>query len=232
MISTKTNLSVRDRLILDSYKMTIDGMAAYLGSAFEIVLHDLVDLEHSIIKIVNGHHSGRSEGAPITDFALSMLERIREENTGRDKEAGDFTPYTTYISASKFGHPVRSTTIVIFGENHKAIGLLCFNLYMDSPLSALSSIFGTTLEPPTQRVDENFISDSAELIAVELAKAKEQVWADNTVPAALKNKEIVGLLYQRGVFKLKNAVQAVAENLTISKNTVYLHLRSLENTGK
>ena len=45
--------------IIESYKTTVEGLAAYYGPAFEIVLHDLIDLDHSIVKIVNGHHLGR-----------------------------------------------------------------------------------------------------------------------------------------------------------------------------
>ena len=49
-------LSKVDRYILDSYKTTMEGLAAYYGEAFEIVLHDLSDLDHSIVKIINGFH--------------------------------------------------------------------------------------------------------------------------------------------------------------------------------
>lgn len=41
-----------------------------------MVLHSLEDTEHSVIKIINGHHTGRTEGMPITDLALQMLEEI------------------------------------------------------------------------------------------------------------------------------------------------------------
>jgi predicted transcriptional regulator YheO len=215
----KTTLSEADKLILQSYSSSIDGLAAYLGGAFEIVLHNLADLEHSIIKIVNGSHSGRCEGAPITDYALSVLERIRQENS---------LAYTTYISSSKYGHPVRSTTIVIFGEKRQAIGLLCINLYMDSPISELAQVFNSSADSPLEHINENFISNSDELITRALEKATEAVMADNTIQPAAKHKEIITLLYYQGVFKMKEAVPTVANGLGISRNTVYLHLRSLE----
>ena len=214
-------LSAADRLIIDSYKTTMEGLAAYYGEAFEFVLHDLTDLDHSIIKILNGSHSGRKEGAPITDLALSMLEQIQNNDLTK--------PFVSYTSKSKYGRPVRSTTIVIFGEGQKAIGLLCVNLYLDSPLSALLQNF--SLASQTDYVTENFSSDSDELIARSLEKVKSEVEADDKVPQHLKNKEIVTILYHQGIFKLKNAVQAISEDLGISKNTVYLHIRSLEEKG-
>jgi predicted transcriptional regulator YheO len=214
-------------MVIESYKMTMDGMAAYFGEAFEIVLHDLADLDHSIIKIVNGFHSGRKAGAPITDLALSMLEQIRENNQGGPAEKRG--PYITYFSSSKYGKPVKSTTIVIFGEKKKPIGLLCINLYLDSPLTSLLRNF--SLAAPAEYIAENFISDSNELIARSMEKVKAEVLADDAVPASQKNKEIVTLLYYQGIFKLKDAVQTVSRDLGISKNTVYLHIRTLEEKG-
>ena len=215
-----TILTSADKLLIESYKTTMEGLAAYFGEAFEFVLHDLTDYDHSIIKIINGHLSGRKEGGPITDFALSMLEQIQ-------KNSGSGGAYTAYVSSSKYGKPVRATTIVIFGEKKAAIGLLCINLYLDSPISALLQNFSIT--PTADYISENFSSDSNELIARTLEKTKKAVEVDDSVPAYLKNKEIVIQLYHQGIFKLKDAVPLVSHDLGISKNTVYLHIRSLEN---
>ncbi|WP_077997099.1 PAS domain-containing protein [Paenibacillus larvae] len=48
-----------DRSILQSYDSIVEGLADYLGDASEIVLHSLEDYQHSVIKIANGHHTGR-----------------------------------------------------------------------------------------------------------------------------------------------------------------------------
>jgi predicted transcriptional regulator YheO len=225
MTKQKDALSRTDQMIIESYKTTMDGLAAYYGEAFEIVLHDLVDLDHSIIKIVNGFHSGRREGAPITDLGLSVVEQIKKNNAA-ESTAKYRGPFITYFSSSKYGKPVKSTTIVIFGEKNKPIGLLCINLYMDSPLTSLLRNF--SLAAPAEFVAENFISDSEELITRSLEKVKAEALADGAVPVSQKNKEIVTLLYHQGIFKLKDAVQTVSRDLGISKNTVYLHIRALE----
>jgi predicted transcriptional regulator YheO len=214
-----------DGLIIESYKTTMDGLAAYYGEAFEIVLHDLTDLDHSIIKIVNGFHSGRKEGAPITNLGLSVLEQIQKNNAA-ESSAVYHGPFITYFSSSKYGKPVKSATIVIFGENEKPIGLLCINLYLDSPLTSLLGNFSPA--SPVEYIAEHFITDSDELITRALEKVKNEVMSDGAVPASQKNKEIVTLLYYQGIFKLKDAVQTVSRDLGISKNTVYLHIRALE----
>jgi predicted transcriptional regulator YheO len=210
-------LSAAEQKIIESYQTTMEGLAAYFGSAFEFVLHDLTDYDHSIIKINNGFHSGRREGSPITDLALSMLEQIKTDKAS--------SPYISYSSRSKYGKPVRSTTIIIFGEEGRAIGLLCINLYLDSPLSSLLENF--SLAPPADYITENFSSDSGELIARALEKAKSEAGAGSSIPRHQRNKEIITILYHQGIFKLKNAVQTTARELGISRNTVYLHLRTL-----
>ena len=72
------SLTATDKQILESYKIMIDGMAEYMGEGYEIILHSLQNLDRSVIKIINGHYTGREEGAPITDLALSMLSEIAE----------------------------------------------------------------------------------------------------------------------------------------------------------
>ena len=55
----------------------VDFLGAALGSATEVALHDLTDPSHSIVKIVNGHVSGRAVGAPATAFSLKMAEQLK-----------------------------------------------------------------------------------------------------------------------------------------------------------
>ena len=214
-------MSPGERLILESYKTSLEGLAAYLGDAFEFVLHDLEDLDHSVVKILNGVRSGRREGAPITDLALSMLEKI---------SAGDGGPYITYHSRNKYGKPVKALTTAIFGEKKRIIGLLCVNFYYDTPLISLLEHFFPRGQGDF--VSENFINDSDELIRIALEKAKREAGADASVPSSQKNKEIVTILFHQGIYKLKNAVTLTAEDLGITKNTVYLHLRALEGGGR
>ncbi len=75
-----------DRMILQSYDTVLDGLAQYLGDGCEIVLHSLENLDKSVIKIVNGHHTGRKVGAPITHLALEMLDEIKKK--GKDRYDG------------------------------------------------------------------------------------------------------------------------------------------------
>lgn len=209
-------LSKADYQILDSYKTFLEGLGAYLGEGYEIVLHSLENYDQSAIKVINGFHSGRKEGAPITNLALEMLSQINEK---------DSAPYMIYINRSSGGDPIKSTTIPVIGQNNRIIGLICINFYFSSPVSSLLSTFlGLYKEEP--KTLESFSSHSDELIKTTLEEVKKKVYENSSISFTNKNKEILHELQDRGIFNLKDSVAKVAEALGISKNTVYLHLRN------
>mgnify|MGYP001046968693 FL=1 len=137
MKSPEVQFTPEDRLILDSYCQMLDGLAQYLGTGYELVLHSLEDLEHSAIRVMNSH-TGRSEGAPITELALTMLGRIHAQTQGDT---------VCYSSTNRDGKPLRSCTIAIRGSEQRIIGLLCINFYMDTPLSQLLETISPRTEP-------------------------------------------------------------------------------------
>ncbi len=74
---------------------------------------------------------------------------------------------------------------------------------------------------------ESFAQDVDELIAEAVSEILEEVMDDPEIAAINKNKEIVIRLEEKGIFNIKDAVVKVADQLEISKNTVYMHLRNL-----
>lgn len=212
-------LTATDRIILNSYRTFLDGLADYLGTGFEFVLHSLEDYESSVIKIINGQHTGRKLGAPITDLALNMLNKIQEEN---------LDGYISYESKNKKGSPLRSTTISIYGENHRIIGLVCINFHVDTPLSETFPFFELLNKSNHSMMNENFADDVDVLIQQVYTEAYHQVMSDESISTAFKNKEIINILYNQGIFRMKDAVRKVAKVMDVSKNTVYMHLRGLK----
>ncbi|WP_038080541.1 helix-turn-helix transcriptional regulator [Treponema socranskii] len=217
MPDTNTKLTETDKAILESCKIIVNGLAEYLGCNYEIVLHSLENIDTSIIKIMNGFHTGRTEGGPITDFGLSMLSKIASEK-GKNSES--------YFSKNKKGEPLKSSTIIIRGQGGKPIGLLCINFYLNAPIISLIQSNTPSAEFPYKtQIKENFSKTTDELILKSLDDIRLFVATDSSILPSLKNKRIVELLNDRGIFKIKDAVAIVARHLNISKNTVYLHLR-------
>lgn len=217
-MSEQVVLTAVDRAILESYKAALDGFSSYLGEGYEIVLHSLERYDQSVIKIVNGYHTGRTEGAPITDLALSMLEKIRSQE--------DAPQAITYFAKNRRGEPLKSATIPILGEGGRIIGLLCMNFYLNTPFrQVLGNFLPQVIEGGEQHA-ETFTDNVDELIGNTVAEVRQQVEADDSVTASNKNKEMIRRLEAKGIFNLKDGVAKAAELLRISKNTVYLHLRN------
>ena len=217
-------LTKTDKLILDSYASMMEGLAKYLGSAYEISLHSLEDYNHSVVKIMNGYHSGRSVGAPLTDLAINMLKRINDGGLS-EKDS-----YTTYNAVTQTGERLKSSTLPIIGENDRVIGMLCINFYLDTPLSEILGAFEDRSETVVRK--EHFSSDMQETIKQAVAEARMQVMNNSDIPTTNKHKEVIRILKSRGLFKIKDSVQTVARALDISKSTVYMHLRSLSDEEK
>lgn len=218
MAPNEFELTKTDREILNSYQHLLDGLALYLGDSYEFVLHSLEDLSHSVIKIINGHYTQRTVGAPITDLALTMLHDIQQKQT----------PQALVYFNRRDGRTLKSTTIPVLGEGGRIIGLVCMNFQCDVPLAQfISGLFPQTPAVLPAKETERFNADIEDVISVAMERAREAVYASPDIPSTNRNKEIIRQLYGQGVFNIKDAVLRVADSLGISKNTVYLHLRNL-----
>ncbi|MEY8321858.1 PAS domain-containing protein [Lachnospiraceae bacterium 46-61] len=212
-------LTENDKMILESYKNIADGLGDFLGSACEIVIHNLESLDSSIIKIVNGNHSGRTIGAPITDVALSVLTKL-EENKEKN--------FITYFAKNKRGEQIKSSISAIYGERNRIIGLFCVNFFLNTSLfEFVNSFINNHMEESENNISENFVDNAEDLMIGALEEVKKIVYNDLSISSSNKNKEIVYLLYQRGIFNLKDSVITISNHLGISKNTVYMHLRNI-----
>ncbi|MVB10186.1 YheO-like PAS domain protein [Caprobacter fermentans] len=215
---SNVKLSITEKKIIETYKVFAKGLADYLGESCEVILHSLEDLDHSVIEIIHGYHSGRSIGAPITDLALAFLEN-NQKNSDRH--------FLTYFSKSKTGQPLKSCTISIQGDKNRIIGLLCINYYLNTPFfSVINSFLPQPGIETAKTFTENYVENSDDLIRASVEMAKEKVFNDSSITVANRNKEIINFLYEKGIFNLKDAVVKIAAILSISKNTVYMHIRN------
>ena len=227
-------LSEIDKLILNSYKTIVYGLADYLGPESEIVLHSLENYESSAI-IIAGENTKRKVGAPITDLALNMLNKI---------SVSEGTNFLTYFTKSKNQTKMKSSTIAIYGENKRIIGLLCINYNLECKLDDFIKNFSYPEKidedvnlinfNPSEKSSmiENFTNSIEELIEEKVEKIKIKVDKNDEISNNNKNKEIIKILYEEGIFNIKDGVIRVAKKMNISKNTVYLHIRQLEKNKK
>jgi len=207
-------LTKTEKVILNSYIPVVESLAEYLSNSYEVVLHSLENYDHSVICIINGEHTGRKVGAPITNKALEMLSQITKAQKDN----------IVYFSKNSNGEPMKSTTIAIHGDTGRIIGLICINLYMNTTLSSfVNSLVPSSID---SLFEEKYTQNTDDLIASAVENETSIVINDNTIQLKDKNKAIVERLYNKGIFKFKDSVIKVADLMNMSKNTIYMHIRN------
>ncbi|MCX3310979.1 PAS domain-containing protein [Pantoea vagans] len=215
-----TNFSVKDHEHMTSYFRLADMVADLVGPHCEVVIHSFESLENSVVKIVNGHHTGRIIGSPITDMGLKMLRLFTQTGEVNSK---------SYFTRSPAGHYLKSTTCVIAGENNKPIGLFCVNINLSTPFNEILSTL--TPEIKLNRVlHENFSNNTQDVIEQAVQDIMNEISGDATINKKMRNKAVIYQLYENGIFELKESTTVVAEKLGITRHAVYKYLRDFKST--
>lgn len=197
-----------------------------LGDAHEIVLQDVRPDKMQIVAIANGHVSGRSVGAPMTDLSLQIC--ADESWKTNDYECN-------YTGVTKDGKLLKSSTFFI-KEDDKLVGMLCIN-QDTSRYKALSeeilrmggvelpiALAEKSIETAAPKI-ENFSESISEMTDRAI---RDTLGPENHIPLnRLKQSErmkIVENLNNSGVFIMRGAVSEIAGQLECSEASIYRYL--------
>ncbi|KXF81055.1 helix-turn-helix transcriptional regulator [Enterovibrio coralii] len=215
-----TKFTSNDREKLAAYFRLADTIADFVGPHCEVVIHSFESLEKSVVKIVNGHHTGREVGSPITDLGLRMLSAF--------EKSGNVTP-KSYFAQSKDGSLLKSTTCILEGEEGKPIGMFCINMNLSFPFPEIIKTLMPDMTNSSMSVSENFSACANDVIAQALDHATSEVEKDLSINAKSKNRAITKLLFEGGIFELKEATAIVSERLGITRHAIYKYLREFKS---
>ena len=222
-------MSFRVDSIRDVFPLA-DFLAEAIGDSAEIVVHDVTDLESSVVYIRNGALSGRNIGDGATDQALQLIKTGR---TAREEFVSD------YEGKSLGGRRFRCATYFVKDRADELLGLLCVNVCVDGieeairTMSCLLGGAGAVLPavgradggPSLPRAVESLHGNPSDTVR----GITRSVLAECPVPAdRLSRDEKLGIiekLNDRGVFLMKGAVGTVAEELATSTPTLYRYLQ-------
>ncbi len=203
----------------------VDAIAETFGKNCEVVLHDFRYPERSIVKIANGHVTGRSVGGPITDLALRFLDG-RKGSKNIDKIVG-------YRTQTPKGMELKSTTVFIRDDKGEAVGCLCINIDVAPYQSARNFIDEICRISPYQEngemgeVTEKFDSNVDDLVGESFRQAMSMVGK----PLAYINKKdklhIVRELKDKRLFLIKGTAKRVSKELGVSLPTIYKYLEEI-----
>lgn len=210
--------------LLNRYIPLVDFIADIIGSHCEVLLHDIVDVENSVIAIRNGYISGRHIGCPLTDLGFKLLDNKFRLNQNA---------LVNYRSRTDSGENLISSTYYIKDAKGELIGMICVNI-LDSYNHQLNKI-------PTDLPLAALLSNVARIDDVVEVTESLSTSLDNVVDDAVRNliaksrisaermsseekSEIVKELREGGIFKIKGAITKVATTLKTSESTIYRYL--------
>lgn len=210
---------------LKNYLPLVNFLAEVLGKDAEIVLHDVLDINKSVVAIRNSHISGREIGSPATNLVLKLLK------DGNDA-GNDFL--ANYRGLSDSGKALKSSTFFIRDEKRRIVGLLCVNMdteklvqfrsYLDALIQPCQDSGNGPAIERFSRTVESLSDDSIEGVIETIGIAPERMSADEKM-------EIVKKLNDEGVFLLKGAIGKVASRLKVSEATIYRYLNTVKKEG-
>lgn len=213
--------------VINALHPVVQMLGAIVGPHIEVVLHDLMQPESSIIAIANGHISGRVVGdaiinGPKYDKGFAATKRLLSERGN-----GVHSVVKNYVTVSHTGQELKSATVVFRDTEGTPYVTLCMNADMSSfqlahawlerLLQPVAEIAPTrSQEPEMDTLMREIISDAVLIHSkpVTLMFKEEKVQAVQT-------------MQQRGIFLMRGGVERAAAALHVTRFTIYNYLEEL-----
>lgn len=203
--------------VLDFLKRSAEAIALMFGTTCETLVHDMSRPGHPIVAIYNGHISGRQIGSTADIFGGDLYAEGDRKHFDRSEDD------VNTLAITKNGHYVKSTTIHYVGKGyHYALGIN----YDYTALSAAMPLLESLIRPDR---------DLTEAVSSVGGGQLEEIFAECVrivnKPVEVMNKadrvQLIALLDQRGAFSFQRSVIYIAEQMKVSRYTVYKYLHEI-----
>lgn len=186
------------------------------GSNCEIILHDWSrGYDKSIAAIENGYITGRKIGDCGSNLGLEIIRGTVDD--------GD---RYNYITQTRDGKTLKSSTMFIKNDEGKVLGALCINTDISDLIVAQKTIDKMVpQELSTERTTEEFFASDVNDLLSYLINESLKI-TGKPVNQMLKEDKIVTLDYldKKGALLISKAGTKICQVLDISKFTLYNYL--------
>ena len=192
------------------------GISRQFGPNCEVVVHDLDsnDPNSSIVAIENGHVTGRKVGDGPSHVVLEALRSGRE----------NLTDHLSYLTRTKDGKILKSSTIYVRDDDGEAIGIFAINYDITLMLAMEENLKQFTATDQDQREPERISRNVGDLLD-ELIEQSVKIVGK---PVALMTKEdkvkAIQFLNETGAFLITKSGDKVCKFFGISKYTLYSYI--------
>lgn len=207
-----------NQTILTFLEQLAKGIALQFGTNCEVVIHDLSDnyKDNSIVAIENGHVTSRKIGDGPSMAVLDALH-------GDQSKLKD---HISYLTKTKDGRILKSTTIYIRDPEKKIIGIFSINfditnlMMIENALNPLISVTSSANETSSIPLNVN------DLLTNLIEESARQV--GKPVPLMTREDKIqaIKFLNDRGALLITKAGDKISKYFGISKYTLYSYIDS------
>lgn len=201
-------------LLLEQFIQVGEAICRTIGPQCEVVLHDLADMEQSIVW-VKGTITERKIGGCMTARGLSLVR------------AGQTEDSYNYTTRTRSGKMVRSS--LVFMNSEQAEPIICMEINFDaSPFVAFRRTL-ETLADPAEIYDfqDAFIDDAPQMLESMFQRAADFIGKPIAQMDKFDRLRVVQILDDAGVFELRKAIPAIASYLGVTRFTIHNYLNEI-----
>lgn len=217
----------RNRALIESYIPMVRFIAAIVGPRCEVALHDLEDVNHSIIAIENGHVTGRAVGDGLMDFAIGPAF---------EKDDREFIA-NIYGKTTADNKRLRLSGYYIRNAEKEIVGLLCVTtdvtdfIWMKKLIEheLLMDLDTTASEAAEGGEGAQRALSVSEMLDVTCNQAMKQLGF--TDPKSMRKDDkmkVIAMLNEKNLFAMKGIIKLTAAKLGMSEPSVYRYVRALK----
>lgn len=212
--------------LIDNLSAIMDAFSSVAGKNMEVVLHDLTQPDASVLKIINGHISGRQPGSSLHEGPendLGFLGLLGQEKPSNDTQPVVFSDYRT---VSLQGRPLRSATVLFKDEAGKPALSLCFNADYSAAEAAREAL--ALLMPSTVAAHERNPTGLEDKMN-DIIRTCIPPSGHLRVGSTKKEKvDIVRQMQAQGLFIVRGGVEKAAKVLGVTRYTIYNYLDQIK----
>jgi predicted transcriptional regulator YheO len=179
----------------------------------EVVIHDFRDFEHSIV-CIEGQVTHRQIGGAATDL---LLAKASQGDTDAD--------LYNYLTSLPGGRLMKSCTVFLRDEQGAAYGAFCVNFDITALMGMRHTLGAFLATEENADVVETFANDIEDTIHSIVADTLHETGQALVNMGREEKVELIGRLADKGVFQVKKSASILADQLGLSRATVYNYLR-------
>jgi len=196
------------------------GIASQFGPNCEVVVHDMSQnyTDNSIVAIENGHVTSRKIG---DGPSMAVLDALRGDQS-------KLQDHSSYLTKTKDGRVLKSTTIYIRDQHKKVIGIFSINFDITN-LMMIENALNPLISATSTQSESNRIPQNVNDLLIELIEESVRQ-VGKPVPLMTRDDKVkaIKFLNDRGALLITKSGDKISKYFGISKYTLYSYIDSEE----